>query len=175
MTTWVYIGRRLRHSGDLGLTVVSQPLPAGAGIGLGHCKKLKKEVGMGVTFLNELVFQMLFLFFIFQTLFHCNLWQDIKCPVLGSSTLFILYIVFVPDALLNPRKKFRFLVHLCPISHQPVTSQFISACHGSWSLRVQLATSPTASPTTQAARPPWCLSNKPTLLLSHGGSSCSFL
>ena len=65
--------RRLRHSGDLGLTVVSQPLPAGAGIGLGHCKKLKKEVGMGVTFLNELVFQMLFLFFIFQTLFHCNL------------------------------------------------------------------------------------------------------
>lgn len=53
--------------------VVSQPLPAGAGIGLGHCKKSQREVGMGVTFLNELVFQMLFLFFIFQTLFHCNL------------------------------------------------------------------------------------------------------
>ena len=161
MITWVYKGRRLRHRGDLGLTVVSQRLPAGAGIGLGHCKKLQREVEMGVTFLNELVFQMLFLFFIFQTHFHCNLWQDIECPVLGSRTLFILYIVFVPDALLNPRKKFCFLVHLCPISPSPSP--------------VQLTTSPTASPTTQAARPPWCLSNKSTLLLSHGGSSCSFL
>ena len=42
---------------------VSQPLPAGVGIGLGHCRKLQREVGIGGTFLNELVFQMLFLFF----------------------------------------------------------------------------------------------------------------